>query len=251
MIRYYVWDKKLSDQIRLERMLEDILECHHWPYKSLEIYEKQHKLFRDMHDKTSYQVFFIGLTEEENGKISGLEVAKKVRKACPYASIILCADSIKLIPTVVHQKIEALDYIDKNISDSDFYQILDSCVNYIMNQLNRPKHELYFHLQTEGQYLELLVTDIMFFETAPTHHKICLHMKNTQIEFYGKLSEVSECHPYFVRCHKSYVANVMTIEYVDRRKRKLHFLNGEVCHISRPYLDQVVERFLAFHRTVD
>lgn len=78
-----------------------------------------------------------------------------------------------------------------------------------------------------------LLDDILFFETAPTIHKVILHGKNRQVEFYGKLKNIEKMlDESFYRCHRSYIVNKKNIHELDTTKGVVKMSNGENCYAS-------------------
>ncbi|HFK6283662.1 TPA: LytR/AlgR family response regulator transcription factor [Listeria monocytogenes] len=79
----------------------------------------------------------------------------------------------------------------------------------------------------------IIKDDILFFETAPTIHKVILHGKNRQVEFYGKLKNIEKMlDESFYRCHRSYIVNKKNIHELDTTKGVVKMSNGENCYAS-------------------
>ncbi|WP_257791172.1 LytTR family DNA-binding domain-containing protein [Paenilisteria weihenstephanensis] len=70
-------------------------------------------------------------------------------------------------------------------------------------------------------------------ETSPRAHKVILHGRNRQIEFYGKLKDMeSKLDDRFYRTHRAFLVNKDHILEVDTNKNLVHMINGEKCMVS-------------------
>jgi two-component system response regulator AgrA len=96
-------------------------------------------------------------------------------------------------------------------------------------------------VKVNGQTRNIDYTDIYFFEASPNFHKIILHLKNEQIEFYGRLKEYEELSEEFYRCHKSYIVNKQYVESIDIKTRLITMINGEVCYASSRLIKGLIE----------
>ncbi|HCJ4363872.1 TPA: response regulator transcription factor, partial [Listeria innocua] len=86
---------------------------------------------------------------------------------------------------------------------------------------------------SDKKIIHELLDDILFFETAPTIHKVILHGKNRQVEFYGKLKSIEKMlDESFYRCHRSYIVNKKNIHELDTTKGVVKMSNGENCYAS-------------------
>ncbi|EDN7895051.1 DNA-binding response regulator, partial [Listeria monocytogenes] len=86
---------------------------------------------------------------------------------------------------------------------------------------------------SDKKIIHELLDDILFFETAPTIHKVILHGKNRQVEFYGKLKNIEKMlDESFYRCHRSYIVNKKNIHELDTTKGVVKMSNGENCYAS-------------------
>ena len=81
---------------------------------------------------------------------------------------------------------------------------------------------------------------INFFETLPAH-RIRLVGPDALVEFYDSLKNIEADYPQFVRCHRSYLANVENIQELDSKERQLTFIDGSAIPFSRERYDQLVE----------
>lgn len=75
--------------------------------------------------------------------------------------------------------------------------------------------------------------EIIYFETSTIIHKVILHCKNRQIEFYSKMKDVENMiDERFCRCHNSFLINMDKIKEIDKKNRIVYMINGEECLVS-------------------
>lgn len=88
-------------------------------------------------------------------------------------------------------------------------------------------------MELGGRKVSVDYDEIFFFETSRNIHKVILHAKDRQIEFYGAIKELTSIlDDNFVRCHRSFLVNKNNIKEVDAKNRIIYFNNGETCLMS-------------------
>ena len=105
------------------------------------------------------------------------------------------------------------------------------------------KQQLYsgklFTFKEEYGTAQIPYDSIWYFQSM--NHKVILHTKEGQREFYGKLSEVETCVPkHFIRIHKSYLVNEWFISRFHYDKVILR--NEQELTISKTYRNAVQAR---------
>nr|WP_277988586.1 LytTR family DNA-binding domain-containing protein [Enterococcus sp. MSG2901] len=94
-------------------------------------------------------------------------------------------------------------------------------------------------IKVNGILKKVNLKEIMFFETSLNAHKVVLHMRNGQLEFFGKISELAEKNEKLVRCHRSILINLQNISSFDKRNKEIIFDNEERCRVAIRYLSLV------------
>ena len=88
-------------------------------------------------------------------------------------------------------------------------------------------------LKLEDKIISIEFDNILFFETSQTIHKIILHAKDRNIEFYSKMKDIEEkLDNRFYRCHRSYLINKDNIKEIKENERIVYMTNDEECLIS-------------------
>ena len=72
--------------------------------------------------------------------------------------------------------------------------------------------------------------------------KLVYHNSHCTIDTYNSFSKIENILPSnFVRCHKSYIANINNIAHISIADSSISFKNGEVCYIGPKYKNLLTE----------
>ena len=180
----------------------------------------------------SAECYFLDIDLGEN-YINGIELGVKIRKDNPAANLIYITARDDMYITVLDNMLSPLGYIVKEKIDN-----INSTIKKYLNFI----YEQYTNQNTKDTNEKLMINvgiqkifvnynDIFFFETIHGGHKLRIYTKNRIIEFYGKLREIENISPNFVRSHKSFVVNIDNVEILT--KDNVIFTNNTSCFVSR------------------
>lgn len=184
----------------------------------------------------------VDLQHEKSGIVLGAEI----REYDPRGAIVFVTTHSELTYLTFLYKVEALDYIIKD----DFTQLRQRIIDCIKAADERFRAEN----NSDIQRLQINVGDkvisedcrkVLYFETAPTLHKITMHTKTRSVDFYGKLKDIVKLYPHFYRCHNSYIVNLENIATVNRKTREITMVNGAICHASTRYMKGMLKAYRA------
>ena len=172
--------------------------------------------------KNGIYILDVGLEHSINGVI----LAEEIRKQDIQGKIIFVTAYVELAFLAFQHRIEVMDYIVKNSSE-EVTKKLKECLEIAYKRLldSFLKRE-FFPVKTGHGVENILLEDIMFFESSHMPHKVVLHTANNRIEFYGSLSDIAKSSTSFYRCHQSYVINVRNIKSINKIKREVEMING-------------------------
>lgn len=92
-----------------------------------------------------------------------------------------------------------------------------------------------------GNTQTIRVSDILYAESS--NHKIILHLHDTRIEHYGKISALEQAlSPGFFRIHRGYLINLNRVAHYDRSD--VYMDNGDRLIISRYKYREFMEVYL-------
>ena len=170
-----------------------------------------------------------------NHEMDGIEVAKKIRERDFLGCIIFVTTYVEMSYLIVHNRIEALDYIIKS-NAQDVIKRVHECIELAYNRGKEIASERgFFHVKSSIGIQKIPIDDIMFFETSHVPHKLILHTKSDRIEFRGSLKGTMDTSPDFFRCHKAYVVNTKNIKRVQRIGKtmgEVEMVNESVAPVS-------------------
>ena len=72
--------------------------------------------------------------------------------------------------------------------------------------------------------------------------KLIFHTKDNEFETYNSFSKIKNTLPrHFVRCHKSFIANVSNISHIESNTNTIFFNNSSKCYIGPRYKNEFME----------
>lgn len=163
--------------------------------------------------------------------ISGLELAEKVRKT--NHSVYLIFTTAHLEYVLLAYKVKTFDYIPKPLT----IERLEETILRLFNDMkNNPKK--YLILNNKNVISQ---EDIQYIKKDGM--KLVVHTDSKQYESYASFNKIMDCLPEnFVRCHKSYIANVDNIKDVEAINNVIKFKHSE-CYIGPKYKNNFMEVF--------
>jgi len=174
-------------------------------------------------------------------KISGIALASEIRELSDLAKIVFVTTHSELTYLTFVHKIEAMDYIIKDRPEEIERKVQDCIQVAYKRYLNdqSPEKSIY-KVKIEDRILAIPYDEIMFIESSDVAHKLVLHQKNAQLEYYGSLKKIEEEIPHFFRCHRSYLINLENIKELDQSTKEVEMINGELCLVSTRNMKKLV-----------
>lgn len=169
------------------------------------------------------------------GKMSGLELARKLRGYDPRGFIVFITAHGDLAFETFRLRLEALDYIVKGDLDSMDARVRD-CLESIQERMlsQRPGQSNYCIIKILDTVRYIPLEDILYFEAVGYRHTLRLHLTNELLEFNSSLEHFEkELGEAFWRCHRGYLVNRAHIRNVRLKEQFVELDNGETCLLSR------------------
>ncbi|KAE9560775.1 LytR/AlgR family response regulator transcription factor [Companilactobacillus bobalius] len=172
-------------------------------------------------------LYFIDIDLGEN-KINGIELAAEIRKIDFEGKIVFITNHSEMVFLTFKYQIEALDFILKDYPEKIQGRIIED-IDLCNRQFEESASdsEEYYQIKTGELVRSIKVSDILFFESSPVPHKVIVHLKDGQFEFYSTIKRIEDENESFFRCHKSYVVNVDNVESVNKHTREATMIDGE------------------------
>ena len=167
-----------------------------------------------------------------NSDISGLELAKRIRKNNKGVYIIFSTGHLEY--SLVAYSVKTFDYLPKPIT----IERLEVTIMRLLEDVKfSNKRFIYINNRTIINYSEInyIKKDGMKLVFCPDSHSY---------ETYNSFSKIQSILPdNFIRCHKSYIANADNILNISANKNRILFKNDLSCEIGPKYKNNLMEVF--------
>ena len=170
--------------------------------------------------------------EFKNTKINGLDIAEEIRKINKDCYIIFITSHFEYIAEAYDYKTFA--YLFKSSLSVDS---LSDTLNRLFDDISGTSTK-FLKVDGKGTFIDL--NDIQFIEKSGM--KLIYHTSHGLINTYNSFSKLENKLPdNFVRCHKSFIANVNNIAHISLVDSSITFKNDEVCYIGPKYKSLLME----------
>ncbi|MGL4372331.1 MAG: response regulator transcription factor [Turicibacter sp.] len=237
----YVLEDDLLQRNRLEKVIKQQTLKNDINYKKLYTTAKPESLLEEIEGVTEHNMYFLDLEINQQSR-KGFEVAQQIRKIDPYGTLVFVTTHSELAPKTFAYRVSAMDFIEKDQDDVDFQQRVEACLIQANDYKKQPVSVDAFVFENKYTKFQIPFSDIFYFETADTPHKLKLVTKTKTIDFYGKLAELVKCDNRLVRCHNSFVVNMDNVIRVDKKNKVLYFKEDVSCFVSRRLLKETETR---------
>lgn len=226
MLNFVLCDDNLNILSKLESILTNLFIKH--DYEANIAFKSDNP-----NDILSYvksnKVHVLILDIHLHSSISGIELAEKVRKTDKSVYIIFTTGHLEY--ALIAYKVKTFDYIPKPFTIERIEETLVRLYNDVSG--------------TPSKYLSLNSRNIIKQEDIQyikkDGMKLIVHTDSKQYEAYTSFSKIETCLPgNFVRCHKSYIANIDNIKDIEATSNTIKFNNDE-CYIGPKYKNNFME----------
>lgn len=228
-----------------ERMVrEDIAGKikHLFPKTEVFMYEDGDGLLRE---KETLDIIFLDIQMEGT---NGMDTARKLRQAGNDAVLIF----ITGLKEYVFQAfdVDAFHYLVKPFDKVKFYEVLNQAVLRREADKKREhcKEERSISIKSGRVTSKIYLKDIIFAEVF--NRKICLHLTDGELEFYGKLNDLEkELGAGFFRPHRAYLVSLKYVIKYDATSITLE--NGQSVMMAKQKYEEFVRNYFEYARKDD
>lgn len=233
MLNFVLCDDNKAILDRLEKMLESLFLTHNFdakvtfcstdPQSTLEYVKNNdvHALFLDIDFKSDF---------------SGLDLASEIRKVNNDAYIIFTSAHLEYI--LMAYKYKTFDFIPKPITierlEETFLRIIDDIGSDASNKN--------YFIKINNHNTMINQDSIRFIKKDGMKLVFCTDDKT--YEAYSSFNRITQKLPSnFVRCHKSYIANINKITNISTANNTISFDNNNdlKCYIGPKYKNKIME----------
>lgn len=170
--------------------------------------------------------------EFKNSKQNGLNIAEEIRKVNKSCYLIFITSHFEYLMEAFDYKTFA--YLFKNALTVD---LLSDTLTRLFNDISGNSRK-FLKIDNKGTFVDL--SDIQFIEKNGM--KLIYHTSHTKYETYNSFSKIESKLPEnFVRCHKSFIANINNIVHISLSNNCVVFKNNSVCYIGPKYKNCFME----------
>ncbi|HEL2590847.1 TPA: DNA-binding response regulator [Streptococcus suis] len=238
-----VLDDNIHHQLRLESALYDVARSLHI-HINIECARTIQALREYMNQEDVNQIYFLDL-EIGNQKNLGFEIAKEIRNNNPYAVIIFVTSYSDLMPLVFQYHLSALDFIIKDLKETEFRNRLKQCLEQVIISFKKKSDgELLRYSYQNRTGICIPFSDILFIQTSVKPHRLIIYTVDFIKEFYGTLNDILDLDSknYFEKVDRSTTINVYNVTEYSSKTREVKFFEGTTCLVSRLRIKDVKTR---------
>lgn len=210
-------------------------------YRYLEVFGKPQQLLEAIKETGNHQLFFLDI-EIKGEEKKGMEIARDIREKDPSAVIVFVTTHSEFMPVTYRYRVSVLDFIDKGMADNDYQEAISSVLIHATSHIDRTIGEDSFSFKSQHSQVQVPFSDILYFETSSTIHKVILTTKKGHMEFYGKVSDIAKSDKRLYQSHRAYVVNPENVIRIDKANHIVYFENDESCFVSRLKLKGLLEK---------
>ena len=168
---------------------------------------------------------------ELKSDMSGLELAKKIRETNKDMYIIFTTGHLEYI--MMAYKVKTFDFLAKPITMERF----EDTILRLLNDMETTSKK-YIKIGNKNTFISQ--DEIKYIQKDGM--KLVFHTDNKKYETYSSFNKIESCLPEnFVRCHKSYIANINKISDIKINENVIFFNDNNSCNLGPKYKDKVME----------
>lgn len=181
---------------------------------------------------SNHTVYALFLDIELQSNVSGLELASKIRETNNSAYIVFLSGHLEYILTAY--KVKTFDYLPKPVT-------VERLEETILRMLSDAKQSPKKYIRIDNKNTIINQDNINYIRKDGM--KLVFQTDTRSYEVYSSFSKIQSCLPEnFVRCHKSYIANVDKVTDI-KNSNIILFNNNSSCSIGPKYKNNFLEVF--------
>ena len=228
MLNFIICDDNIHILNKLSKMLESIFIKHNFEANIAFTSTTANEVL-DFVNSNKTDVLILDINLKSN--ITGLELARKVRETNKNCYIIFTTGHLEY--AIVAYKLKTFDYLPKPITSE---RLEDTIVRLFEDISGLPKK----YIKIDNKNTMVDENEIQYIKRDGM--KLVFHTTNKDYEVYTSFNKIMDILPSnFVRCHKSYVANINKIANIEPITNTIFFENNSFCPIGPKYKNNLME----------
>lgn len=228
MLNFVICDDNLNILDKLSKMLENIFTKNN--FEAVVSFKSDNTTdILNYMDNNIADVLMLDINLKSNK--SGLELAEEIRKRNKNCYIIFTTGHLEY--AMVAYKFKTFDYLAKPIT----YDRLEDTVKRLFEDIyGMPKK--YLKLDNKNTIID--ESEIQYIKRDGM--KLVFHTSSRDYDIYSSFNKFQDKLPEnYIRCHKSFVANINKIKDVEPVSGTITFQDGQTCDIGPKYKNEFME----------
>lgn len=226
MFNFVLCDDNISIMNKLENILENLFMKHDFDAQISFKSDKAEDVLKYVKEN-KVNVLILDIHLQSN--ISGIQLAEIVRKTDKSIYIIFTTGHLEY--ALIAYKVKTFDYIPKPFTVERIEETLARLFADATNNTSR-----YLKLNNKNIIKQ---KDIQYIKKDGM--KLIVYTDSKKYEAYTSFNKIEHClSGNFVRCHKSYIANIDNIKDIQASNNIIKFNNSE-CYIGPKYKNNFME----------
>lgn len=218
-MEFVVCDDEKLFRSNVVKIIDKVYMNNNEDYKVYE-FDSYTKDFEKLINKKSSKIYILDI--EIKNSISGIDIARKIRRNDWDSIIILVTSHNELGYQAMKAQIMLLDFVSKF---DDCNKSLENAINKALELVNKKK---VIRFDASGVTYVVYLSDILYIERDTVDRKCIIHTVNRSIYTNKSLNDLSkELGNDFYLCHRSCLVNLSNIDHVIWRDNIVYFKNGE------------------------
>lgn len=228
MLHFILCDDNLNILDKLEKMLENIFTKNNFDAKVSFTSDNSDKILEYIKSNPS-DVLLLDINLKSNK--TGLELAEEIRKVKKNSYLIFTTGHLEY--AMVAYKYKTFDYIAKPIT----YDRLEDTIIRLFDDING-LNKRYLKIDSKNTLID--ESEIQYIKRDGM--KLIFHTSTRDYDTYSSFNKFQDKLPKtYIRCHKSYIANINQIKDVEPVSGTITFKDGNTCDIGPKYKREFME----------
>ena len=228
MLNFVICDDNLNILNRLEKMLENIFAKNSYDASVAFKSDNADDILNFIEHNVA-DVLMLDINLKSNK--SGLELAEEIRKRKKNAYIIFTTAHLEY--AMVAYKYKTFDYLPKPITADR----LEETIKRLFEDANEISKK-YIKIDNKNTIVD--ESEIQYIKRDGM--KLVFHTLSRDYETYSSFNKFQDKLPEnYVRCHKSFIANLDQIKDVEPVTNTITFRNGDTCELGPKYKSDFME----------
>ncbi len=171
---------------------------------------------------------------------NGMEIARTLRRQHREILIIF----VTALSEYVYEAfdVDALHYLVKPFTDEKLRQVLDKAIRQYEQRADEQTQPRAILVKQGGLSTKVLLSDLLYAEVF--NRKVILHTINGDIEYYGRLTDLSEqAGKDFYRTHRAFLVN---LHYVEKYNATTIWLEQGTALLSKKQFSGFVQQYMRY-----